>query len=318
MFDLSGFRPGDASSLAGAWCRSAPADPITPARLRNLVLLDANFDPSGLRVARSPSGEVIGAAYAVRRRVPLWGADLEPTKGWIPFFFVLPSARGRGVGRALLADAISWLADRGTEEVTFAAYTPNYILPGCDRALYPAGAKLLEQLGFATVTQAVAMDRSLVGYSIPEEIRAKTTQLVSQGWRLGTPTDDDLVALVRLAGEHFTPDWSRAIRESLTGGLPLESIVVAADPSGELAGWAMHGAYEKVMERFGPFGVRGDQRGLGLGEVLLHLTLERMRALGAHTAWFLWTGEQTPAGHLYRKTGFTITRIFDVMRARLA
>jgi len=63
--------------------------------------------------------------------------------------------------------------------------------------------------------------------------------------------------------------------------------------------------------------VRDDQRGLGLGSALLHLTLERMRALGLHTAWFLWAGEHTPAWHLYRKAGFATTRVFDLMRARL-
>lgn len=300
--------------IVDAWCRSLPADPITPARFRDLVLLDANFDPDGLRVARDGDG-ILGVAYAVRRRVPLAGNDLEPTKGWIPFFFVVPRARGRGVGRAVLSEAVEWLGANGAEEVTFAAYAPNYVLPGCDRALYPAGAKLLESLGFETYTQAAAMDRSLVGYAPPA---TRLASLAAQGWRFGTPTLDDLVPLVRLAGEHFTPDWSRAIRQAITGGLPLDRIVVAVDPCGEPAGWAMHGAYENVAERFGPFGVRGDRRGLGLGKVLLHLTLARMRALGLHSAWFLWTGEQTPAGHLYRKAGFTTTRVFDIMRARTA
>ncbi|MFE0376996.1 GNAT family N-acetyltransferase [Streptomyces inhibens] len=76
----------------------------------------------------------------------------------------------------------------------------------------------------------------------------------------------------------------------------------------------MHGAYDGTAERFGPFGVRKELRGAGLGKVLLHLTLERMRALGVHGAWFLWTGEQSPAGRLYRGSGFTTTRRFTVLR----
>ena len=42
-----------------------------------------------------------------------------------------------------------------------------------------------------------------------------------------------------------------------------------------------------------------------------------MRAEGAHSAWFLWTGEDSPAGHLYRSTGFDVVRRFEVMRAPL-
>jgi hypothetical protein len=42
-----------------------------------------------------------------------------------------------------------------------------------------------------------------------------------------------------------------------------------------------------------------------------------MRAQGLHGAWFLWTGEQSPAGHLYRKAGFHVTRRFDIMSKTL-
>ena len=290
--------------IVAAWCRSLPADPVTPTRFRDLVLLDADFDPDGLRVARD-GDRILGAAYAVRQQ----------SDGWIPFFFVVPEARGRGIGRALLTEALEWLRGKEVSRVTFAAYAPGYFLPGLDRELYPAGAKLLESLGFTTQTQAIAMDRTLLGYTPPA---TRLDELVAGGWRLGTPALDDLVPLLRLAGEHFAADWARAIRQAILGGMPLDRIVVAVDPAGELVGWAMHGAYENVAERFGPFGVRDDQRGLGIGEILLHRTLTRMRGLGLHTAWFLWTGEQTPAGHLYRKAGFTTTRTFDIMRARLA
>ena len=49
---IRGFRAGDGPQLVEAWCRSAPADPITPDRFRSLVLLDANFDPLLDRVAQ--------------------------------------------------------------------------------------------------------------------------------------------------------------------------------------------------------------------------------------------------------------------------
>jgi GNAT superfamily N-acetyltransferase len=316
MVTVTGFRAGDTRAVVDLWCRSAPADPITQERFRNLVLLDANFDAEGLRVARD-GDRLLGAAYAVRRKVAMVGDDLEPTRGWVPFFFVDPAHRRSGVGRALLESARDWLREKGAHEVFFSSYTPNYILPGCDRQTYPAAAHLLESLGWKTQYEAVAMDRSLVGYAIPDDVAEKIAQLRAAGWYLDTPTLDDLPPLVRLASEHFNPDWARAIRECLVAGLPVDRIVMARDPAGAVIGWAMHGAYEAATERFGPFGVLETQRGLGLGKVLLHLTLARMRALGAHGAWFLWTGEESPAGHLYLKTGFTISRRFDVMRASL-
>src|SRR5690242_4243843 len=95
--ETRGFGPGDGPRLVESWRRSAPADAITPDRFRSLVLLDPNFDPEGLRVAVD-GDRVLGAAYAVRRLTPMTGTDLEPEQGWIPFFFVDPAVRGRGLG----------------------------------------------------------------------------------------------------------------------------------------------------------------------------------------------------------------------------
>ena len=316
MATVREFRVGDGEHLVEAWRRSLPYDPVTPQRFRNLVLLDVNFDPAGLRVAID-DGRVVGAAYAVRRSTAMVGADLEPGMGWLPFFFVVPEARGRGIGGALLDSALDFLRGHGVSTVEFAGYTPNYILPGLDAAAYPEALELLQRKGFATRYEAVAMDRSLVDYAMPDGVRDRVAALAAEGYRFGTPTDDDLVELVALARDAFNPDWARAIRECVAAGTPTDRIVCAHEPDGTLVGWAQHEAYEGQTERFGPFGVLESRRGTGLGKVLLHLTLERMRALGAHSAWFLWTGEKSAAGQLYLKTGFAVTRRFQVMRAEL-
>ncbi|MEU2777791.1 GNAT family N-acetyltransferase [Streptomyces sp. NPDC007162] len=314
---IRGFRSGDGPRLVEAWARSAPADPITPDRFRSLVLLDPNFDPDGLRIAVD-GDRVVGAAYAVRRLTPMAGTDLEPEQGWIPFFFVAPDARRRGLGRRLLTEALDWLAGHGRTRVDFSSYTPNYVFPGLDAEAYPEAAGLLDALGFRTLYEAAAMHRALVGYRVPADVLRRAAELTGRGHRFATPADDDLVDLLALAGSHFGPDWACTIRACLTTGTPLDRIVTARDPAGRMVGWAMHGAFDSVDERFGPIGVLEEMRGTGLGEVLLHLVLERMRARRAHAAWFLWTGAQSPAGHLYRKTGFTTTRVFRVMRREAA
>jgi GNAT superfamily N-acetyltransferase len=162
------FEVGDGPAIASAWTAAAPADPIGYQRFRDLFLLDRNFDPAGLKVAVD-NGQVVGAAYAVRRLVAAAGDDLEPSAGWIPFFFVHPDHRGRGLGRSLLTAALDWLRSQGRTSAFFSSYTPNYFLPGLDTSRYPAALGLLESLGFERQYDAVAMDRSLVGYEIPAE-----------------------------------------------------------------------------------------------------------------------------------------------------
>ena len=100
---LRRFAAGDGRAIVTAWMEAAPQDGMTERRLRDLVLLDRNFDADGLIVA--VAGErVVGAAYAVRRLVAHHGDDLQPGTGWIPFFFVVPSARRKGLGRELRDD----------------------------------------------------------------------------------------------------------------------------------------------------------------------------------------------------------------------
>lgn len=310
--EIRAFRAGQLADIVDLWNRCLPADPITPRRFRNLVLLDPNFDPAGLRLSYC-NDRLVGAVYAVRRSVPMLGTDIEPDSGWIVFFFVDPDFRGRGIGRDLLDDALHWL-DRA--QVDFSPYTPNYVLPGLDADAYPAAAKLLAELGFTTLYEAVAMHRSLDGYEIPGRIRQHITALSDKGYALRTANDDDLVDLIPLARDHFNSDWSRAIRESVGAGMPLDRIVLVREPTQRLVGWAMFGTYEDVIDRFGPFGVLEECRGTGLGKALLYETMAAMRAQGAHSAWFLWTGEQSPAGHLYRSARFEISRRFQIMRRR--
>lgn len=316
MVKIRQFQVGDGHRIAQAWTAAAPRDGMTSRRFRDLILLDRNFDRAGLFVAEH-DGEIVGSAYATRRRVAHDGDDLQVGTGWIPYFFVTPDARSQGLGRRLVTAALSWLQGTGVREVYFSNYTPNYVLPGLDVDRYPEAGSLLASLGFVEVEHPSAMDRSLLGYCLPGDIRERVLDLQAQGWTLGTPGDDDLVPLITVAGERFNSDWARAIREGILTGMPNDRIVMAKNPAGEVIGWAMHGTYEGVIDRFGPFGVLPESRGTGLGKILLHLTLERMSSVGAHSAWFLWADEGSTASHLYAKTGFRATREFSILRAAL-
>ena len=75
--------------------------------------------------------------------------------------------------------------------------------------------------------------------------------------------------------------------------------------NGEGYDWYTTGAH------FGPFGVREDFRGRGIGTVLLYRALLEMRKNGIHNAFVLWTDER--ASRLYSRFGFKVTRRFRVM-----
>lgn len=306
------YHSGDESNIVELWNECLPVDPITSARFRNLILLDANFDPNGLRLAFKEN-KLVGCVYVVRRLLPMFGTDLEPDNGWMLFFFVGEQNRKSGVGSQLMEDAISFFKENSRSNIFFASYVPNYILPGIDEAIYPEAYHFLIEQGFEKHHSLIAMDRNLIDFQLSQDIKDLKEKRESEGYSFAQAEDKDLYELIQFANKTFNPDWGRAIREGVLQGIPLHRILVARDQN-KLVGFCIYGGHEGITERFGPFGVDPDQQGKGLGKLILNLCLQQMKAEGLHTAWFLWTSEKTSAGYLYKKAGFEISRTFHVMK----
>lgn len=310
------YRGGDEPGLLAVWREAMPRDTIDMRLFARRVLCDPNFVPAGLQIAEA-GGEIVGFALAIGRRLPLWGDDLEPENGWITTFAVHPAHRRKGIGTALLDAAEAYLKALGKKDVYISSYAPNYFWPGIDADMYPEGFALLKARGYHTLYTPISMDRNLVLYAYPEDARRTAAKRQAEGYRFETLSWSTLSELIAFAGEKFNPDWARAIREAVTGGFPLDQCFLAIHPDGRIVGFALYGGYDGTQERFGPFGVDENERGKGLGKVLLHETLLAMKSRGLHGAWFLWTGEKSAAGQLYLKSGFSITRTFHVMKKRL-
>ncbi len=310
------YQSGDESQIVKLWNKTLLADPISQERFRHLVLLDANFNPNGMILAFDRE-KLVGVTYGVIRQLPLYQDDLEPNNGWISFFFVDSDYESQGIGQQLLNRLEDFFIKHQRQQIFFSAYAPNYILPGIDTEQYPKGHKLLINQGFEKQYTAAAMDYSLLDYTVDSSIDALIQQRQQEGYVIRRAQDGDLFELIQFANEEFNPDWGRAIREGLIHGMPMNQIFITRNPDGDMVGFGLYGAYEGMKERFGPFGVDPNERGKGLGKIILNLCLNQMKSEGYHNAWFLWTGEKTAAGYLYLKTGFEVTRRFDVMKKEL-
>lgn len=306
------FRPhraGDAARLAALTVAAMPGDAVSTDWFTENVLLDPGFKPESLIVAEDES-EPVGFVYATRGA----GTGADPDGGWVTIGCVHPRSQGRGIGAELLRRATDYLAGAGAHWVEYSGYPPAYFLPGLDVQAYPAGQRLLTGSGFARRYTAAAMSRELTGYSTPAEVLDLAVERQDEGYRIYAAGPDDLPEVIAFASERLAPDWGGAVRDSVLRHGRLDRVLLVREPDGDVVGFATYGAYRGLPERFGPFGVDERLRGTGLGKLLLHRTLTAMRAEGAQNAWFLWTGEASPAGHLYRAAGFTITRRFDILR----
>lgn len=309
---VRGYQPGDEAAVVALWNRCLPVDTISNDLFVARVLLDVNFDAEGFLVAER-DGRIVGFLLAVTRGTPMQGLDNDPDDGWITVFFVDPDYRGQGIGRMLLDRGRAHIAGRGRRRVSVSPYAPNYFWPGVDTARYPAAVAFLTRHGFEVLYTPVAMDFNLVGYSIPADVLEMQRRREQEGYRFGALRDDQISAVLDFNTRYFSADWARAIREALLRGVPRARVLVASRGVA-IAGFCLYGGYDGVAERFGPFGVDPNLRRSGLGKVLLYRCLDQMRSQGLHNAWFLWTGLEEPAGHLYTRVGFHVSREFAVMR----
>ncbi len=311
-FTIRGYRGEDEERLVAAWNEALPYDPVDAQVLRRKVLLDPNFDPDGLLVAEVDS-EPAGLCLCLMRRVPLAEVGLEPDRGWITAFGVRPERRGRGLGSALLSAALDLFRSAHRTQVAVAPYVPNYFVPGVDVVRYAAGLEFLRRRGFEQVAEALSLDANLVLLDLAPW-RARAAALAEGGVEVRPLRPGELPALMSFLAAHMPADWVRHAREVFTDaarGLADWRQLTVALRGGEVVGYCQFEG-----EHFGPFGVRDDLQGQGIGSVLLARCLQTMREAGHHNAWVLWTSDRAAQG-IYARFGFRETRRFAVLRKLL-
>jgi len=321
------YSPGDEATLISLWSAALPYDPIDARTFHRKVLLDPNFDPDWLLLAErgtepfSPDvGEkgsvplsAAGFCLCVIRRVPLVGLDLQPERGWITAFGVHPVARRMGIGSALLDRALELFRQAGRKEVLIAPYTPNYLMPGVDVDRYADGLEFLRKRGFEVTSRPLSMDANIVLFDYGP-YAGREAHLREQAVEVRPLQPHEVPALLGFLAAHMPGDWVRHAREVLvdaTKGLAEYDQFVVAQKDNEVVGYCQFEG-----EHFGPFGVRSDLQGRGIGTVLLAKCLRVMQSKGLHNAWVLWTSDEA-ADRVYSKFGFRETRRFGVMRRGL-
>ncbi|MEM0459178.1 MAG: GNAT family N-acetyltransferase [Thermofilaceae archaeon] len=312
--EISTYRPCVEDDLVRLWNRWLRYDPISISIFERKVLLDPNFDGEGLKLAVS-GGRIVGFSLCILRRYPLFYQGLEERRGWITALAYDPEFPE--AGRALMEASLEYFKGKGRSEVLFSPYTPNYFFPGVDPDRYAWLLELLERHGFARLYEALSMDAQLwPDYTLPAEVEELEKKLEGEGVEVRPLETRDIYPLLRFLERSFPADWYRHALELLQSGCEKGQILVAVKGD-EVVGYCQYWHSEdyhwhKPGAHFGPFGVREDMRGKGIGTVLLARCLWEMRRRGIHNAFVLWTDEQ--AARLYSRFGFKVTRRYFIMR----
>lgn len=148
------FRPGRDEERAWRAHQAAFRDVATSLPLtleewaEDRVLRDPAFDPSLTVLATDEDGEVVGLAVCRA------GVEGAPEEGWIRDLGVVPAWRGRGLGMALLLDALRSFRARG---LTGAALDVDDVTIG-------AAVRLYEEAGMRVVRRTDVVERLVATY----------------------------------------------------------------------------------------------------------------------------------------------------------
>ena len=312
--EIRPYQGNDEQELLEVWHLSMPNDRVSESLFRTQVLLDPNFHPRNLLVAIKER-RVVGFILSLTRQVPLFLQGLEPDNAWITAFGVHPDYRQQGIGTSLFEHVIARLTKDGRKTLEISPYVPNYFVPGIDTKAYPETIKYLEEkFGFDTLYHAISMGANLTDFQIPQELQDRIRQSEDEDNLTIRPVSShDIPDLMPFLIEHFGWDWFRHAQSYLLeyfGDSPHRICFLVARLNGEVVGFC-----QQKNERFGPFGVRPDCRGRGIGRMLLFKCLEIMSAKHVFFSYFLWTDEN--AARLYSIAGFERRREFAVMRKTL-
>lgn len=315
--EIAPFQPLDLGGVLHVLSQSMPADPISESRFVRQVLLDPNFRAEGAPVAKIDGG-VAGFCLSIARQMPLENAPADDDRGYITLFAVAPQFQRRGIGSQLLAHAEDYLRSQRRKLCMISPYSPGYFTCGVDVKAYEPAISFLKKHGYTEIYRPIAMQIDLWELAAPEWVQQKRSAIESQGIQVEPYRSELTLPLLRFAAEEFKGDWVRFVRDGMKSiqlGDAAGRLMIAhrngPNHNHEVLGFSHHEA-----ERFGPIGVAANQRGKGIGHVLMYETLRAQQLAGFRTAWFLWSDDAT-AERIYSAAGFRETRRFAMMKKEL-
>ena len=318
---IRAYGPEDDTPAINLWNACLPADQIDRENFYNRIIYDVNFNPSYYLLAfdgdetatdrKSP--RPIGFIYFTRRVIPDEISGLEAEKGWIVAAGVRPGYRMRGAGRALVEKAESLLADAGVKEIDVGTYATNYFCPGVDKNAYARGVRFFESLGYIKRGECCSMDIGLHDYVYPEKYVEKRGKLEERGYKIIPYVARYAVPLFNFIRECF-PHWLPNVRACALSGKAPDRMIIASDRAGNVVGFVMR-AMDGSEERFGPFGIKPELRGIGLGSLLFHEMMLSMNRRRIFYAYFLWTSGRNL--DIYASWGMKIYRTYCLIGKNL-
>lgn len=235
--------------------------------------------------------------------------EQRETTASIAAIAVRPDRQNRGLGKALLREALAELDRTGIKTVRAGAGCGAYFWPGIPDTLGPA-RRLFDSAGFEPLGPCHDLGLPLQSFD--------GTVAPLDGIKLRSATTDLAAAVVAFQQAHF-PIWVSAYGTALQTNRGRD-VALACDADGDIFGTALLFAAGDYLWSvglgsgvggFGKVGVRADRRRQGLGLALAAKATAMLKERAFRYAVVDWTDRPDWYGHL----GYEITQTY-VMATR--
>lgn len=308
--DSASFAVSIAGDIAGLVAQTTAADGRSPLNEQAMLSLQhSSLASASLWTARSESGpgtELVGFALCDLAPEAAGGSPAASAAAVEVNLVVAPTARGRGVGRALA-------------EMVLEAF-PAARITAWSHGNHPAASVLGPALGFSRVRDLWVMRRSMADPLPAVEVPASTVVRTFEAGR-----DEDAVLRVNAAAfaHHLEQgDLSRAdldLRMSEPWFDPAGFFLAEAAGTSDLLGfhWTKVHAEAPAYGEVYVVGISPDAQGKGLGKVLTLTGLHHLQEVGLGEVILYVESDNAPAIAVYERLGFRhVEADTDVMYSR--
>jgi ribosomal protein S18 acetylase RimI-like enzyme len=275
------------------WQRTLAIEwPLSQAAFRHKTVDSEVYRPDDHLIAEAGDG-VVGFVGTQTRTIP---GEPRP-RGELMVVMVDPTLQRRGVGRALLEQALTSLRERGVEQVQLGAGGLSYFWAGTPTNL-PGAWPFFEACGWTETERSFDLVRELGDYATPTWVYERTQRA---GLRITTAEEADLPAILAFEAAHF-PRWLVYFERVAAHGAASD-IVLAKDAAGQIVGtsyvmdfrsnWQQGLVWQQLLGDdiggIGPLGVAEAMRGRGIGLALAARVTELLKSRGIATSYIGYT-----------------------------
>jgi ribosomal protein S18 acetylase RimI-like enzyme len=230
------------------------------------------------------------------------------TTGSIPLVLVAPAYQRRGIGTALLAQALRRLGQAGVDVVS-AGGGPDYIWPGVPLNL-PGAIRFFTTRGWTADHDTLDLVADLAQYRPPAGVYERARRA---GVAINTAAEPDMTAVLAFETTTF-PSWARSFQAGN------QAILVAREATGTIAGALLFkgpGAdtiFQPMLGTaagtIGCVGVAPHLQGRGIGTALVARASEILRDAGTRNCHISWASSEA----FYTRAGYRPWQRYRIFR----